>query len=109
MQSCVKLAVLPVAALLLGTTGAMAEDDGERRAAYLAGPCASCHSDAVAEQAIPGLHGKDPEDFRAAMQAFKSGQRQNRIMAAVAASLGNEEFDLLARYFAAQRREGDAP
>lgn len=108
MQSRAKLAVLPAAALLLATTIAIAEDDGERRAAYLAGTCAACHAGAGEEQAIPGLHGRNPEDLLAAMQAFKSGQRQSPIMAAAAASLSDDDLDLLARYFAAQRHEGDS-
>ncbi len=101
------LALAARAALLLGA-GAAAAQDGDQRAAYLAGTCAACHAGANAAQAIPGLRGRDSEAFVAAIHDYRSGQRKSQIMAAVAASLSDEEIALLARYFATLGKAGGA-
>ena len=100
-------ALAALAALLPGSDAAAAQD-GDQRAIYLAGTCAACHAGANAERAIPGLRGKDSEAFVAAIHDYRSGQRKSQIMAAVAASLSDEEIALLARYFATLGEDGGA-
>jgi cytochrome c553 len=99
------LALAAFAALL---SGAAAAQDGDRHAIYLAGTCAACHAGANAEQAIPGLRGKDAEAFVAAIHDYRSGQRKSQIMAAVTASLSDEDIALLARHFATLGQDGGA-
>ena len=104
-QSMFALAAL--AALLPDADAAVAQD-GDQRAVYLAGTCAACHAGANAEQAIPGVRGKDSGAFVVAIHDYRTGQRKSQIMAAVAASLSDEEIALLARYFATLAKEGGA-
>ena len=66
---------------------------------YLAGECTACHADEGS--AIPALFGMDSEYFIEAMQEYSSGLRDNPTMQTVARSLGQEELEALAAWFAA--------
>lgn len=98
-------ALSAVIALLLGAGAAAAEADG-RRAAHLAGACSACHLGGDATMAIPGLAGRSPDDFLAAMRAFRGGERKSQVMAAVAKALSDQELALLAEYFADETPAG---
>jgi cytochrome subunit of sulfide dehydrogenase len=71
-------------------------------ATYLAGTCMTCHRAGDQGSAIPNLAGRDVADLVAALQAYRTGARQDAIMHAVAASLSDAESIDVAAYFARQ-------
>lgn len=78
---------------------AQAAADGEL-AAYLAGTCNTCHRAGDKGTAIPALAGREAADLIAALQAYRTGARQDAIMHAVATSLSDAELSEVAAYFA---------
>ena len=81
------------------TTPAMAD---EALAAYLAGTCNTCHQSGAKGAAIPALAGRDAAELIAALQAYRTGARQDALMHAVASSLSDSEISEVAAYFAHQ-------
>lgn len=65
---------------------------------YLAGDCTGCHRPEGAE-GIPSIAGRAPEDFTAALSAFRDGSRDNPAMRLMAERLTEEEVAALAAYF----------
>lgn len=89
--------------LMLPMAGAHAEVD--KHARNLAASCAACHGTnghSVGGTAV--LAGMDKALFVAQMQAFKSGARPATVMHQHAKGYSDEEFELLATFFAAQKR-----
>jgi cytochrome c553 len=74
----------------------------EELAAYLAGTCNTCHRAGDRGTAIPALAGQEAADLIAALQAYRTGVRQDAIMHAVATSLSDSELSEVAAYFAHQ-------
>lgn len=74
----------------------------EELAAYLAGTCNTCHRAGGPGTAIPALAGRKEIDLMAALQAYRTGVRQDAIMHAIAASLNDAELAAVADYFARQ-------
>jgi cytochrome c553 len=70
-----------------------------------AAACAGCHGETgVSETAgTPSLIGLDPKYFTAAMQAYKSGQRANDMMKAVAAGASEQDVSNIAFFYALQK------
>ncbi|MGA9333468.1 MAG: cytochrome c [Rudaea sp.] len=69
----------------------------------LAAPCAACHGidgNATAAQ-YPRLAGQYHDYLAQALHEYKSGARQNAIMAGFAKPLSDADIDALSRYFAA--------
>ncbi len=67
-------------------------------------PCAACHG-ADGNSAIPinpTLAGQHADYLVRALQEYKSGVRQNPIMAGMAAPLSEQDMEDIAAYFAAQ-------
>lgn len=62
--------------------------------------CSSCHGDDE-QSSIPRLAGMERESFIAAMEAFKSGERDNTIMGRLAPAYSTQDIEALADYFAA--------
>lgn len=93
-----------VAALAAFPLAAAAQDNTTAR--NLAATCANCHGTdgrALNTQVIPlaGL----PKDFLVAqMKAFKEGKRPATVMHQLAKGYTDQQIDLMAGYFAAQRR-----
>lgn len=85
---------------LLGANMAVAEGDaaaGEGKAAS----CAGCHGAAgegMGEN--PALNGLAEADFVAALQAYKSGERENAMMQMFAGQLSDQDMADLAAYYA---------
>jgi cytochrome c553 len=73
--------------------------------AQLAATCTACHRLDGYDTGIPSIVGLSEEQFVTVMRAFKSGERSGPIMRTMARSLSNEEIAILARYFAARRKE----
>jgi cytochrome c553 len=86
--------------LQLGPHAVAAAD--QELGAFLAGTCSACHQPGSESAAFPAITGRDEATFIAAMQAFRSGERPDSIMQAVATSLSDEETAALAHYLATQ-------
>lgn len=73
----------------------------------LAATCANCHGTegrAVNGAAVPGLAGRSADELVAQMKAFRSGERKATIMHQIAKGFSETQTQLLADYFAAQKR-----
>ncbi|MGH6927080.1 MAG: c-type cytochrome [Dongiaceae bacterium] len=68
--------------------------------AYLAESCASCHQPDVRNGPIPAITGLDEARFVSLIRAYRSGERPDSIMQAVAGSLSDEETVALAHFLA---------
>ena len=71
--------------------------------AYLAGECTSCHQPGAANDGVPPIAGRPPEDFARALHDYRTGARAHAIMNMLAARLGDEEIAALAAHFATLR------
>ena len=74
----------------------------EALAAYLAGTCSTCHHPSDRSAAMPALAGRDAAELIAALQAYRTGTRQDAIMHAVATSFTDDETAEVAAYLAHQ-------
>jgi cytochrome c553 len=92
----------PVAATIFLAAQATAD---EELAAYLAGTCSTCHRADDRGTAIPALVGREAADLIAALQAYRTGVRQDAIMHAIATSLSDAELSAVATYLAHQEPE----
>jgi cytochrome c553 len=67
--------------------------------------CASCHG-ATGNESLDGtypkLAGQYPEYLAKALHDYKSGERNNAVMAGFAAGLSDEDIDDLSAFFASQ-------
>jgi cytochrome c553 len=102
------LRLLTIAALAQGGTMLAAEPAfagpdlalGE----YLSAQCVTCHQlSGQAAGGVPAIAGLPETAFIAALEAYKSGQRDNSVMRNIAARLSPDEMAALAAYFAAQK------
>ena len=67
----------------------------------LAQACAACHGpDGQSQGAIPSLDRLPPDDFRAAMQAFRTEERQGTVMNYIARGLSEADVEAVVAYFA---------
>jgi sulfide dehydrogenase cytochrome subunit len=104
-RSSVKLPHLTVALCLAVTTGiASAQDPNLAR--NLAASCANCHN--TDGKAVPGagmvpLAGVDKGRLLQTIKDFKSGTRPATIMHQIAKGYSDEQMELIASYFAAQK------
>lgn len=95
-------------ALLLTVAGlaACGGEDLEARGQQLATEkgCAACHGEAGISTApnFPNLAGQWPRYLRVQLLKYRSGQRQNAIMNAQAATLTRDDIAALAEYYASQ-------
>ena len=93
-----KASVIVIAALLSGAEAARAGDValGE----YLSSGCLTCHQKSgQVTGGVPAIVGWPVEQFAAVMKAYRSRERENAVMRAVASPLSNEDIDALAAYF----------
>lgn len=97
------LAIGCVIGLFLPVAGAHAEAD--KHARNLAASCAACHgTDGHSVGGTPVLAGLDKALFVSQMKDFKSGARPATVMHQHAKGYTDEELELLAGYFSAQKR-----
>ena len=95
-----KCFIVLLAGLLAGPALASAAPISERGAAW-AQACAACHGpDGQSQGAIPALDSLSPEDFRAAMQAFRTEERQGTVMNYIAKGLSETDVEAVVAYFA---------
>jgi cytochrome c553 len=70
------------------------------RGAALAHACAACHGpEGRSQGAIPSLNTISRENFVAALQAFRSGERQGTVMNRIAKGLDDADIAAVAAYF----------
>ena len=63
--------------------------------------CAACHGpDGRSQGAIPALDSLSAEDFRAAMRAFRTEERQGTVMNQIAKGLSEASIEAVTAYFA---------
>ena len=87
-------------AAAIGLLGGRALAADDELGAYLAETCASCHRADVRNGPIPSVVGLDEARFISLMRAYRSGERSDSIMQAVARSLTDEETAALAHFLA---------
>lgn len=101
---------LVAAAGCLTTGVTFAEDGGEpvNAAEVVTTVCAMCHGEdgnKMLTPETPKIGGQKADYLAKSLYDYKSGDRKNPIMAAVAEPLSDEAIDALAAYFAAQKSE----
>jgi sulfide dehydrogenase cytochrome subunit len=97
------LVIACAAGLALPMASAHAEAD--KRARNMAASCAACHgTNGTSAGGMPVLAGMDKGLFVSAMKDFKSGARPATVMHRHAKGYSDEEFEMMAGYFAAQKR-----
>ena len=94
------MSTLAVSALLLASGSAMAGDAAAGKAKYAM--CGGCHgSNGVSASPIyPSVAGKDAAFIKDVLSKFRSGERDNATMKAMAAGLSDADIDNLASYIA---------
>lgn len=72
---------------------------------YLSAECVTCHqlSGSVAG-GVPAIVGLPEQAFVDALEAYKTGKRDNPVMRNIAARLSQDDMAALAAYFAARKR-----
>ena len=75
--------------------------------AYLSATCSSCHNKSTTTSGIPSIDGLTGADFTSAINAYKSGERDNATMQAIAASLSDSDIAALVAYFESKRRSSN--
>jgi len=93
--------VLGASLLTLDASGAGNADAGKAKATTI---CAACHGadGNSANPTFPKLAGQNASYIAEQLADFKSGKRQNAIMAGMAQGLSDQEMQDLAAYFASQ-------
>ncbi len=85
--------------------GAPAIVDPVEAGGRAAAACAGCHGEAgvSAIPGIPNLIGEEPQYLVAAMKDYRSGQRKNDTMKAMAAALSDADMNHVALFYALQK------
>jgi cytochrome c553 len=92
-------------ALGLALSAIQAQAGVDKHARNLAASCAACHgTNGHSAGGTPVLAGMDKALFIASMKDFKSGARPATVMHQHAKGYTEEEFSLLADFFAVQKR-----
>jgi len=94
-----------LAVLAVGVSGPLAAQGiGTDTARNLAASCTSCHgTNGVSAGTVASLAGQPKDDLVAKMQEFKTGKRSGTIMPQLAKGYTDEQINLVAGWFAAQR------
>jgi cytochrome subunit of sulfide dehydrogenase len=67
-----------------------------------ASSCSGCHGLNAPSAAVPALQGQEPEAIVAAMQAFRTGQREATVMDRIAKGFTEEETRAIAAWVSQQ-------
>ncbi len=94
-----------VAATVLAAAGpALAQGSNPNLARNLAATCASCHgTDGVSAGGTESLAGVGKDSLVRKLQEFKSGAKPGTIMPELAKGYTDEQIELIAGWFAAQK------
>lgn len=102
-----RLNAMSAALLLAAALPAVAQDSAALRQQALAATCANCHGThgrALEGAAVPGLAGMPAAYMVEQMKAFKAGTRPATLMHQLAKGFSEAQMELLAAYFAAQKK-----
>ncbi len=98
-----RIAVIAVL-LALGAGQAAAQAPDPSLARNIAAGCANCHgTNGVSKGGMPTLAGQPKVDLVRKMQDFKAGRTPATVMTQLAKGYTDEQIDLLAGWFAAQK------
>lgn len=100
-----KLSSLATALCLAATAGTTSAQD-QNLARNLAASCANCHNTngkAVPDTGMAALAGIEKGRILQNIEEFKSGVKPATIMHQIAKGYSDEQMDLIASYFAAQK------
>ena len=95
-----------LAALLLASPAALAQQGDAAKGRELSTTCAACHGATGAESldpSYPVIAGQYADYLAKALHDYKSGKRKNAIMAGFATTLSDEDIANLAAFFASQK------
>lgn len=92
--------------LTIGLLPVAAYAEEQALARSLAATCANCHGTdgRSATQAVEPLAGKKKEDIIKLMQAFKAGTKPATVMHQLSKGYTDQQIELVATYFEAQKR-----
>lgn len=92
-------------AALAAAAPAAAQGADPNLARNLAATCANCHgTNGTSQGVVPSLAGVAKADTLQKMQEYKSGKRTGTIMVQLAKGYTDEQLDLIAGWFAAQKK-----
>jgi cytochrome c553 len=106
MENAVRPVLLCLVAAIaaLVHAAAAAQTGNPNLARNLAATCASCHgTGGVSVGEVDSLAGKPKDDLLRKMKEFKSGQRPGTVMPQLTKGYTDDQIDLLAGWFAAQK------
>jgi len=94
--------ILAAAIALPLTAAAQGSDPNFGR--NLAATCANCHNiTGKSLTGMPGIAGQSKESLASTLKQFKGGQRPATVMHQLAKGYTDEQLELIAAYFAAQK------
>jgi cytochrome c553 len=97
-----RLFVAAAAALAVVPASAADRELGQ----HLSSECVACHQlSGRAVGGVPPIVGIDQESFRALMNAYRTGERENQVMKSIAVRFSHEEIAALAAYFESVRKK----
>ena len=95
------LALLAVACAAFPAKGQQADPDLARN---VAANCANCHgTNGVSRGGVPSLAGQPKAELVRKMQDYKAGRTPSTVMTQLAKGYTDEQIDLAASFFAAQK------
>lgn len=99
------LAALTAAALCAATSATAIAQADPSLARNLAATCANCHGTGGVAQPGPvvALAGKPKFEIVTKLQEFRDGKRASTVMQQLAKGYGDEQIELIAGWFAAQK------
>lgn len=96
--------VLAAAVVALGAAHASAQGGDPNTGRSLAATCANCHgTNGVSVGGVESLAGKPKDEIVRKMQEYKSGAKPATIMHQLAKGYTDQQVELLAAWFAAQK------
>lgn len=101
----VVLQVAGIGLLILGANAAaLAQAEDPNLARNIAAGCANCHgTNGVSQAGMPSLSGQSKAELVRKMQDYKAGRTPATIMHQLAKGYTDEQIELAAAYFAAQK------
>jgi cytochrome c553 len=101
------LSATPAALLAACLASAPALASGDRELGkHLSSECVACHQlSGRVVAGVPAIIGIDPPSFTALMLSYRTKERPNAVMQAIAAKFNDEEIAALAAYFASLKKK----
>ena len=104
ISKCVGQVLVPLAVFAVASELAMAQDTAAPAGRAIAASCAGCHgTNGVSQGGMPSLAGQSKADLVRKMQDYKTGRTPATVMPQLAKGYTDEQIDLVAGWFAAQK------